>query len=78
MTRQEVVERYCLLASDVWAATIEPIHPNDCFCQSGGFWGTGSYGEADYRNDGQALEFIERVVRAELSKLAVAKAEQSA
>ena len=69
MTRQDIVERYCLLASEVWNATVDPIHPNDCFCQSGGFWGRGTYGESDFRNDGQALDFIERAVRAELKRI---------
>lgn len=73
MTRKEIVDRYCLLASEVWAATIDPIHPNDCFCTSGGFWGSPSYSDEGFRNDGQALEFIERVVRAELARLEAEK-----
>lgn len=69
MTRKEIIDRYCLLASEVWNRTIEPIHPNDCFCQAGGLWNSPSYSDDDFRNDGQALEFIERVVRAELARI---------
>jgi len=67
MTRDEIIERYCLLASEVWNATTSPIHPNDCFCGKGGFWESPSYDDTQFRNDGKALEFIERVVREALA-----------
>jgi len=66
MTREEIIERFCKLSSEVWNALIEPLHSNDCFCGKGGFWGGKSYSDADFRNEGHALEWIESVVRREL------------
>lgn len=71
MTRQEVIARYCRLASDVWNAVGQAASPNDCFCGEGGLWRSPAYAStpSSYQNDGAALEWIERVVRAELARL---------
>lgn len=62
MKRKEVLERLCKLQGEV-AAHVGYDHAADCFCGQGGFWESPSYRESDYRNDGVALEFIEKAVR---------------
>lgn len=63
----DVVERLCALQSEVANYLDDWSSAADCFCGRGGFWNaTSGYGgtfEEGYRNDGKALEFIERVVR---------------
>jgi hypothetical protein len=66
MTRNEIIERYCLLASEVWNARFDASTANDCFCQRGGLWDSKSYSDEDFRNGGEALEWIEKVVRGAL------------
>lgn len=70
MPRREIIKRFCILQSEVWRAVIDPIHASDCFCRQGGFWKSDSHArdEDGVRNDGQALEWIERVVREALTK----------
>lgn len=60
---QECIRRLCQLHADV-VRVIDPLHhrPADCFCGESGFWPLSS--PSDYRNDGHALEFIERAVHA--------------
>jgi hypothetical protein len=64
MKHTEVIERFCELHADVWRAVCDPCRPADCFCGNGGFWASREYdSDKDYRNDGEALEFIENAVR---------------
>lgn len=68
MEAKEVIQRLCKLQSEVYEH-IGQSDAADCFCGEGGFWQTGEYDgthEHGYRNDGKALEFIERAVRAAL------------
>lgn len=67
MTRAEVIERLCKLQAEV-ASHVGYENAADCFCGHRGFWNSPSYKEADYRNDGVALEFIEKAVRTALGK----------
>lgn len=62
MTRLEIIERLCKIAEEVRTET-GMTGPNDCFCGKGGFWSSPSYTDAQYRNDGEVLAFIERAVR---------------
>jgi len=62
MTRQEAIRRLCCLQSDV-QSRLGWDRAADCFCGESGFHGTDGYTGNHYRNDGQAVEFIERVVR---------------
>jgi hypothetical protein len=52
--RQEVIEQLCKMMGRVWQ-TIDPDAHNacDCVCKDTG---------RDYRNSGEALEFMERVI----------------
>lgn len=71
MTREDIIARYCLLASEVWNTLFDPTeHANDCFCKRGGFWSSPSYSDKDFRNSGAALEWIEQTVRAALGNSA--------
>ena len=58
MTREEVIGRLCVLVSSVWR-TLDPGHvtASDCFCRDAVFGGV------DYRNEGLALDFIEKAVK---------------
>lgn len=72
LSAADVIERLCKLQAEVYERTSDGCNAADCFCGKGGFWGTKSYGgtfEEGYRNDGKALEFIERAVREALGKL---------
>lgn len=63
MTRQEVIERLCLLQDEVSTHLNSYINAADCFCGKGGFWGTAGYSdEVGYCNEGISLEFIESAV----------------
>ena len=66
MKPEEIIERLCLLQSEVnehmgWK------HSADCFCKKGGFWDMKNP-ENYYHNEGKALEFIEEAVRKEMMK----------
>jgi hypothetical protein len=56
MTRNEVLERLCLLQFEVANHLGEWHNPADCFCNK-------SPPVENYQNAGKAVEFIERVVR---------------
>jgi len=63
MKHTEVIERLCKLQGEV-AQHIGFEHASDCFCGKSGFWNAMGYDpETDYRNDGVALEFIERATK---------------
>ena len=65
----DVIARLCALHSEVWRAVIDRRSPADCFCGMSGCWGLEGYDpERDYRNEGLALEWIERVVREKLAE----------
>lgn len=69
LSADDVIERLCKLQADVQDA-LGYQHSADCFCGRGGFWDVKGYGgtfDDGYRNDGKALEFIERVVRKALA-----------
>ena len=64
MDAKEVIERFCVLQGTA-AAHVGFEHAADCFCKQSGFWGGDDYGglfAEGYRNDGEALEFIEQAV----------------
>ncbi len=71
MTRDEVLERLCKLQADVWQA-LDPEGSGaaDCLCMTSGFWYLDSYrnNPRNYRNDGEALDFIESAVRKALQE----------
>jgi hypothetical protein len=65
----EVIERLCKLQEEV-QNHINDDGAADCFCRKGGFWHVKGYGgthEEGYRNDGDALEFIENAVREKIN-----------
>ena len=66
---QDVIRRLCALTEEVAAQRFAFKSPSDCFCKEGGYWNTKDYDpERDYRNDGEVLAYIERVVRADLRR----------
>ena len=70
MDAKEVIKRLCTLQSAV-REHIGFEHASDCFCKQSGFWGADSYGgtfEEGYRNDGIALEFIEKAVNEKIER----------
>lgn len=65
---QYVKGRVCRLVSSVWKA-IDPsmAGANDCFCGEGGFWQGKTYDGSHrfgYRNDGEAILWIESAAHA--------------
>lgn len=69
MTRQEVIVRLCQLQTEA-AEHVGWEHAADCFCGQRNGFGISSDDPKfadDYRNDGAALEFIERAVRAAIA-----------
>jgi hypothetical protein len=59
LTKQEVLERLCLLCNDVARDVAEfPSNPADCFCN------TNPLGSSNYKMDERVIEYIERVVYA--------------
>jgi hypothetical protein len=63
----------CALQAEVWERACKSSTAADCFCGEEGFWKCEGYGgtfETGYRNDGAALEFIERAVREKLATMA--------
>lgn len=52
------VQRLCQLQADVVRGVLGFQQPNDCFCNS-----DGNHPEQGYRSTGQAIDYIERVVR---------------
>lgn len=62
---QDVIRRLCKLQGEVMRG-LDLSSAGDCFCGEDGYWGVGKYDgtfEGGYRNEGEALEFIERAVR---------------
>jgi hypothetical protein len=52
-----LIRRLCVLQAAVAGDVLGYDHPADCFCGDDGFW---PYQDAgDYRNDGEAVAFIE-------------------
>lgn len=75
MDAKEVIVRLCKLQGEV-RDVIGCGTAADCFCMEDGFWGAEGYGgtfEEGYRNDGKALEFIEKAVREKIAGLACKK-----
>jgi len=70
MEAKEAIERLCKLQSEVQERVIGFDSSADCFCGEGGFWKSEGYGGTfaeGYRNDGKAIEFIERAVREKIA-----------
>ena len=64
----DAIERLCKLQARV-QEHLGYDHAADCFCGKGGFWNSSDYDgsfENGYRNDGVAIEFIEKAVLAAL------------
>ncbi|KKM00040.1 hypothetical protein LCGC14_1808410 [marine sediment metagenome] len=64
---QDAIRRMCLLQAKVAPRLFDS--PSDCFCGEGGFWESAEYDgshEGGYRNDFEAIEFIEKAVIAAL------------
>lgn len=57
MTRQQALAALCRLQEEVYN-TGACDGAADCFCGKGGFWSSPDYKTGDYRNDGEAVEFI--------------------
>jgi len=74
MTRKQVIARFCALQAEVAHGAIGHSTPNDCFCLNPAEGGLHERFETEglWRSEGKALEWIERVVRAELNRLEVA------
>ena len=66
MTAAEVIERLCKLQAEVWH-TLGLHSAADCICGKSGF-GAEHLCSDSYRNDGEALEFIEKATREALAK----------
>ncbi len=64
-----MIERLCALQDEV-TKLLGPDHAADCFCGAGGFWPIRH--ADDYRNEGLAVAFIERVTRAAIKAAAKA------
>lgn len=65
----EAIERLCKLQTEV-QYHLGNEGAADCFCGKSGFWGAEGYGGTfaeGYRNDGAAIEYIERTVMAALN-----------
>lgn len=68
MTRDEVIQRLCLLQGEVHDKIVGYGHTADCFCGKGGMWASKRYSDADYGNDGVVLKWIENIVREAIAK----------
>lgn len=71
LSAKDVIERFCKLQAEVYQA-LSNAGSADCFCGGGGYWGAKGYDgtfEGGYRNDGEALAFIERATRAAIANL---------
>ena len=67
---RDVIKRLCELQSKV-ASAHGYAAAADCFCGCGGLWGMHGYDgtfAGGYRNDGEALAFIEAAVREKLAR----------
>lgn len=65
MEAKDIITRLCQLQAEVHAK-IGYDSSADCFCGGGGFWGTPDYDGSfanGYRNDGDAINFIEHSTR---------------
>lgn len=76
---KEAIARLCALQAEVAREVLpRPINPNDCFCLDQSRGGLGSYTrspgfepltiEEYWRNSGDAIEWIEKVVRAAIKR----------
>jgi hypothetical protein len=68
---KEAIGRLCALVGEVYAARTTDAAASDCFCGTHGLWGVEGYDgthAGGYRNDGEAVAFVERVVREALEK----------
>lgn len=71
LSAKDVIVRLCMLQEEVSAHLDQYQHAADCFCGTGGFWRSDSYGgtfEQGYRNQGKSIEFIENAVRAAIAE----------
>ena len=60
-TKQDVISRFCALASEVGEEVFLHKYAHDCFC------GNNKTFENDFRFDDIVLEFIEDAVRAKIA-----------
>lgn len=63
--RQALIRRLCQLQAEVCEQWLGYTHAADCFCGEEGYWPHGAT-EADFRNEGKAVAFIEEATRAAL------------
>lgn len=67
----EIIERLCKLQGEVYRMVLDNEGSADCFCGKSGFWKCEGYSgtfNSGYRNDGEALEFIENAVRNDIDR----------
>lgn len=64
-----LMERLCNLQGEVNAALWNHAIPTDCVCGRGGFWPLDR--PTQFKNNGEAVEFIEKAVRAALADVRV-------
>lgn len=67
---KDAIERLCKLQGVV-TEHIGYEYAADCFCGGGGFWGAKDYDgtfKNGYRNDGAALEYIEKAVAEKMAR----------
>jgi len=69
MTREEVVARFCALATEV-GPKINPLHAHDCFCGENELSGEQMFGGFQFSRE--IVEFIENATRVALTRLPTA------
>lgn len=73
---RNAITRLCMLQGQV-AEVLGHDNPNDCFCGAGGFWQGRAWPHQQpdgWRSSGEAIEFIERVVRNEIERIKAVRA----
>lgn len=66
MTREEVIRRFCALATEV-GPKINPLHAHDCFCGENELSGDMDFGGFQFNHE--IVEFIENATRIALNGL---------
>jgi len=70
ISAKEAIERLCLLQGRVHSH-LDNNSAADCFCGGNGFWGSDDYDgtvQGGYRNDEEAIRFIEEAVAEKMKK----------
>lgn len=60
MTKEEVIKRFCALASEV-GPKLSSLHAHDCFCGENNLSGNDTFGGFQFSHE--IMEFIEEAVR---------------